>query len=422
MKIRWAQWPSSAVRAMGAACAAAVCAAGAQTPSAGASSTPGISDNVVKIGVMTDMSGMYTDLGGKASVNTAQMAIDDFKLAHKPAFKIELVYADHQNKADIASSKAREWFDVQGVDMVTDGLNSATGLAVAKIAGEKKKVVLNTGTGSMRFTNEDCTPYTVAWVYDTYSSANVAARAVVQGGGDTWAFLTADYTFGHSLERDTSEVVKAMGGKVLGAVRAPLGASDFSSYLIQLQATKAKVIGLANGGADTINSIKAANDFGLTKDQKLVGLVTFISDIHALGLKATQGMLISDGWYWDTNDETRTWARRFFEKNKRMPSMLYAGIYSATYNYLEAVQTAKTDDADAVMKVLRGKKINDMFAKNGYIREDGRMIHDMYLMQVKTPEESKYAWDYLKRVATVPGDQAFQPLSKSTCPLVKKPA
>ncbi|MDB6000675.1 MAG: livK [Rhizobacter sp.] len=399
-------------RTVGGVCAAMMGAAAAQSP--------GISNDVVKIGVMTDMTGTYSDLGGRASVNTAQMAIDDFKAQYKPAFKIELVYADHQNKPDVASSKAREWFDVQGVDMVTDGLNSATGLAVAKIAGDKKRIMLNTGTGSMAYTNEGCTPYTVAWVYDTYANANVAARAIVKNGGDTWAFLTADYTFGTSLERDATEVIKELGGKVLGSVRHPIGASDFSSYLVQLQATKAKIIGLANGGNDTINSIKAANDFGITKDQKLVGLVTFISDIHSLGLKATQGMLITDGWYWDTNEETRTWARRFFEQNKRMPSMLYAGIYSATFNYLQAVQTAKTDDADAVMKVLRGKKINDMFTKNGYIREDGRLVHDMYLMQVKTPEESKYAWDYLKRVGTVPGDQAFLPLAKSTCPLVRK--
>ena len=378
------------------------------------------SHDVIRIGVLTDMSGMYTDLGGRASVSTAQMAIDDFVAKYKPAFKIDLIYGDHQNKPDVASVKVREWFDLQGVDMVTDVLNSSIGLAVAKIAGEKKRIVLATGTSSMRFTNEDCTPYTVAWVYDTYSNANVAARAVVKSGGDTWSFLTADYAFGHSLERDASDVIKSLGGRVVGAVRSPMGAADFSSYVIQLQATKSKIVGLATGGADTINAIKAANDFGLSKTQKLVSLNSFISDIHAVGLKTTQGMLIADGWYWDTNEETRQWARRFYEKNKRMPSMLYAGVYSATYNYLEAVQLAKTDDPDAVMQVLRSRKINDMFAKNAYVREDGRMVHDMFLMQVKTPEESKYPWDYLKHVDTVPGDQAFQPLSRSTCPFVKK--
>lgn len=396
---------------------AAMCIAGASAASA---QTSKFTNDVVKIGVLTDMTGMYADLGGKASVSTAQMAIDDFVAAYKPSFKIELVYADHQNKPDIGAIKAREWFDIQGVDMVTDVLNSSVGLAVQKVAAEKKKIVITTGTSSMRFTNEDCTPYTVQWVYDTFSNANVAARAVVKGGGDTWSFLTADYAFGHSLERDATDVIKSMGGQVLGSVRSPMGASDFSSYILQLQATKSKIIGLATGGADTINAIKMANEFGLTKTQKLVSLNTFISDIHAIGLKTTQGMLIADGWYWDMNPETRKWSSRFFGQNKRMPSMLYAGVYSATYNYLEAVRIAKTDESSEVMKAMRGRKINDMFAKNGYVREDGRMVHDMYLMQVKTPEESKYPWDYLKHLVTIPGDQAVQPLSRSACPLVKK--
>jgi branched-chain amino acid transport system substrate-binding protein len=378
-----------------------------------------ISGDAVKIGVLTDMSGVYSDLGGQGSVTAAQMAVADFggKILGKP---IELVYADHQNKADVGANKVREWYDTQGVDMVTDVLNSAVALAVAKVSAEKKRIMINAGAASTRLTNEDCTPYTVHYVYDTYALANGPAKPIVKSGGDTWFFLTADYAFGHSLEKDTGDAVKAAGGKVVGSVRHPLNASDFSSFLLQAQASKAKIIGLANAGGDTINSIKAANEFGITKNQTLVGLLTTIVDIHALGLPTTQGMMFTEGYYWDLNDDTRKWSRRYFDKMKKMPSMLQAGVYSAVTTYLKAVQAAGTDDADAVMKKLKELPINDFFAKGGKIREDGRMVHDMYLVQVKKPAESKYPWDYYHIKAVIPGNDAFQPLALSRCPLIKK--
>lgn len=378
-----------------------------------------VSDDVVKIGVMTDMSGLYSDIGGQGSVEAAHMAVQDFgdKVLGKP---IEIVFADHQNKADIAAQKAREWFDTQGVDMVTDLLNSAAALATAKVAAEKKRIVIDTGAGSTRLTNEDCNPYTVHYAYDTYALANGTANAIVKQGGKTWFFITADYAFGHSLEQDTANAVKAAGGEVKGSVRHPLNAADFSSFLLQAQASKAQIIGLANAGGDMINSIKAANEFGLTKNQTLAGLLVFISDIHSLGLPVAQGMLLTDGWYWDLNDDTRQFGKRFNEKMKKMPGMNHAGVYSAVLTYLKAVQAAGTDNADAVMAAMKKMKINDLFAKNGVIREDGRMVHDMYLMQVKKPDESKYPWDYYSVKAVIPGDQAFQPLALSRCPLVKK--
>jgi branched-chain amino acid transport system substrate-binding protein len=378
-----------------------------------------ISGDVVKIGVLTDMSGLYSDIGGQGSVVAAQMAAEDFggKVLGK---KIEVVAADHQNKPDVASSKVREWVDRDGVDMVTDALNSAVAIASAKVLAEKKKILMDTGAASTRLTNEDCTPYTIHHTYDTYALANGTGKAVVKQGGDTWFFLTADYAFGHSLEKDTSEVVKASGGKVLGAVRHPLSASDFSSFLLQAQASKAKIIGLANAGGDTINSIKAANEFGLTKTQSLAGLLVFISDIHSLGLPVTQGMYVTEAWYWDLNDETRKWSKRFFERTKKMPTMIHAGVYSAVTMYLNAVKATGTDDADALMASMRKNKHSDMFGKNMVLREDGRLVHDMYLLQVKTPAESKGPWDYYHVRQVIPADQAFQPLSLSRCPLVKK--
>jgi branched-chain amino acid transport system substrate-binding protein len=390
----------------------------AQAKAAGA---PKLSDGIVRIGVLTDMSGLYSDLGGAGSVLAAKMAIDDFKAAEKgKAFPIELVSADHQNKADVGAQKAREWYDTQGVDMVTDALNSAVALAVAKVTAEKKRILIDTGAASTRLTNEDCSPYTVHYVYDTYSLANGTGNAIVKNGGKTWFFLTADYAFGHSLEADTSNVVKASGGQVLGAVRHPLNASDFSSFLLQAQTSKAQVVGLANAGGDTINSIKAANEFGLTKTQSLAGLLVFITDIHSLGLQIAQGMMLTDGWYWDQNDDARKFGKRYFEQIKKMPSMNQAGVYSAVMTYLKAVQAAGTDNSDAVMAQMKKMKINDMFAKNGYIRADGRMVHDMYLMQVKKPSESKYPWDYFTVKATIPAEEAFLPLAKSQCALVKK--
>ena len=378
-----------------------------------------ISDDAVRVGVLTDMSGLYSDIGGQGSVTAAQMAIDDSggKVLGK---KIELTSADHQNKADIAAQRAREWYDTGGVDMITDMLNSATALAVAKVTAEKKRILMDTGAASTRLTNEDCTPYTIHHSYDTYALANGTGRAVVKQGGDTWFFLTADYAFGHSLEKDTSDVVKASGGKVLGAVRHPLAASDFSSFLLQAQASKAKIIGLANAGGDTINSIKAANEFGLTKTQALAGLLVFVTDIHSLTLQPTQGMYVTEAWYWDLNDETRKWSKRYFEKMKKMPSMNHAGVYSSVTMYLNAVKATGTDDADTVMKWLKSHPQSDMFGKNMTLREDGRLVHDMYLFQVKKPQESKGPWDYYKMLQVIPADQAFQPLSLSRCPLIKK--
>ncbi|KAF0163610.1 MAG: branched-chain amino acid transport system substrate-binding protein [Rhodocyclaceae bacterium] len=380
-----------------------------------------ISGDVVKIGVLTDMSGVYADLGGKGSVVAAEMAIEDFKAQFKPKFKIEVVSADHQNKADVGSNKVREWYDTQGVDMVTDVLNSGVAIAVAKVTTEKNKIMINAGAASTRLTNEDCAPKNVVhYVYDTYALANGPVSVMIKQGKDSWFFLTADYAFGHSLEKDATAVVLANGGKVLGGVRHPLNASDFSSFLLQAQASKAKVVALANAGGDTINSIKAANEFGLTKNQSVVGLLTTIIDIHAVGLQATQGMMFTEGFYWNLNSETRDWSRRFFSKHKKMPSMLHAGAYSAITTYLKAVHATGTDDTATVMKKMRETPINDAFAKGGRIREDGRMVHDMYLVEVKKPGESKEPWDYYNIKKVIPAEEAFQPMALSRCPAVKK--
>jgi len=379
-----------------------------------------VSGDVVKIGVLTDMTGVYGDLGGQGSVVAAQMAIDDFggKVLGKP---IQLISADHQNKADLAASKAREWFDRENVDMITDLLNSAVALAVSGVGKDKNKVVMVVGAASSALTNASCNANTVHYAYDTYALANIAGKEIVKGGGDTWFFITADYAFGAALEKDTSDVVKANGGKVLGSVKHPLSTTDYSSYLLQAQASKAKIIGLANAGGDTVNSIKSASEFGITKSgQNLAALLVFITDIHSLGLETTQGLMVTEGWYWDLNDETRKFADRFLAKHKARPTMNQAGVYSSVLTYLRAVQAAGTDDAQPVMAKMRALPINDVFAKGGKIREDGRMVHEMYLMQVKKPSESKRPWDYYNLKATIPGDQAFQPLAKSTCALVKK--
>jgi branched-chain amino acid transport system substrate-binding protein len=386
----------------------------------GQTAKPGaISGDKVIIGVMNDMSGLYADIGGPGSVEAAKMAVQDFggKVLGKP---VEVVFADHQNKPDVGANKAREWYDTQGVDMIVDVPTSSVAISVGKVAAEKKRLLIATGAATTRLTNEDCNAYTVHYAYDTYALANGTGKAIVKTGGKTWFFLTADYAFGHSLEGDTAAVVKANGGTVLGQVRHPLNASDFSSFMLQAQASKAQIIGLANAGGDTINSVKAANEFGLTKNQSLAGLLLFITDIHSLGLKTAQGMMLTSAWYWDANDETRKFARRFFEKMKRMPTFDQAGVYSAVTTYLKSVKAAGSDDADKVMADLKKTKINDMFAKNGYIRQDGRMIKEMYLMQVKKPEDSKYPWDYYTLKATIPAEEAFQPLSKSTCPMIKK--
>jgi branched-chain amino acid transport system substrate-binding protein len=333
--------------------------------------------------------------------------------------KIELITADHQNKADIAGAKAREWFDQQGVDMIIGGTNSGTSLAMAAVAAEKHKPFIAVGAGASSLTNERCSPYTVHWAYDTTALAKGTGGAVVKNGGKTWFFLTADYAFGSALQNDTAKVVRDAGGTVIGSVRHPLGASDFSSFLLQAQASKAQILGLADAGGDTINAIKAANEFGITKTMKLAGLLMFINDVHSLGLKATQGMYLTDSWYWNQSPEARAWSRKFFEKEKRMPSSLQAADYSVALNYLQAVKATGTDDADKVLAQLHKSKVNDMYAKGGYIRPDGRMVHDMYLMQVKTPAQSKEPWDYYNVVQTIPGDQAFTTKAESRCTLWK---
>ena len=378
-----------------------------------------ISGDAVKIAVLNDMSGVYADITGPGSVEAARMAVADFggKMFGK---SIEIVFADHQNKPDVGAAKAREWYDREGVDVILDVPTSSVAIAVAKVANEKKRIFIASGAATTALTNKECNPYTVHYTYDTYALANGTAKAIVETGGKTWFFLTADYAFGHTMEADATAVIKGAGGEVKGSVRHPLSASDFSSFMLQAQASKAQIIGLANAGGDTINSVKAANEFGITKNQTLAGLLIFISDIHSLGLKTSQGMLLTDAWYWDRNDETRKFGKRFFDKMKRMPSLVQAGVYSATLTYLKAVSEAKTDDADAVMAVMKKFKINDHFAKNGYIRADGRMMHDMYLMQVKKPEDSKYPWDYFQLKKVIPAEEAFQPLSQSTCPMVTK--
>jgi branched-chain amino acid transport system substrate-binding protein len=377
-----------------------------------------VSGDTIKIGMITDMSGLYTDIDGAGGAEAIKMAIADagVVIAGK---KVEFISADHQNKADIAASKAREWFDQQGVDMLIGGTNSGANLAMAKVAAEKKKVFISIGAGSARLTNEECTPYTVHYAYDTIALARGTGGAIVKQGGKNWYFMTADYAFGQSLEKDTADVVKAAGGKVMGSVKHPLSASDFSSFLLQAQSSGAQILGLANAGGDAINSIKAANEFGITKKMKLAGLLIFINDVHSLGLNLTQGMYLTDGWYWDQNQETRDWSKRYFAKMKKSPSMLQAADYSAAANYLKAVKAVGTDDADKVMAHLKANKINDMFAKNGVIRPDGRMVHDMFLMEVKKPSESKYPWDYYKVVATIPGDQAYATKAETKCSLWK---
>jgi branched-chain amino acid transport system substrate-binding protein len=380
----------------------------------GASANAQISGDVVKIGFITDISGLYSDIDGQGGAEAIKMAIADFG-GTVNGKKIELVTADHQNKADIAASRAREWFDREGVDMLIGGTNSATGLAMAKVAAEKKKPFISIGAGTARLTNEECSPYTVHYAYDTVALAKGTGGAVVKQGGKSWYFLTADYAFGASLENDTSAVVKASGGQVLGSVKHPLSASDFSSFLLQAQASKAQILGLANAGGDTINAIKAANEFGVTKTMKLAGLLMFINDVHSLTPALTQGMYLTDSWYWDQNDDTRAFAKRYFSKMKKMPSSLQAADYSAALQYLNAVKAAGTDDTEKAWDKFKSTKINDMYAKNGTIRADGSMIHDMYLMQVKAPNESKTPWDYFKIVATIPGEQAFTTKAESKC-------
>ena len=396
------------------ACAAAAAAFAAPITAAQAQ----VSGDVIRIGFITDMSGLYADIDGPAGAEAIRMAIADAggAIAGK---KIELLVADHQNKPDVAAAKAREWIDTQGLDMLVGGTNSGTNLAMAKVAAEKKRPFFAVGAATSALTNEQCNAYTVHWAYDTVALAKGTGNAVVKAGGKSWYFLQADYAFGAQLQADASAVVKAAGGTIVGTVKHPLATNDFSSFLLQAQSSKAQILGLANAGGDTINSIKAANEFGVTKTMKLAGLLMFINDVHSLGLKATQGMYLTDSWYWNRDAETRAWGRRFFEKHNRMPSSIQAADYSVAANYLAAVKATGSDDADTVLAQMRKTKVNDIFAKGGYIRGDGRMVHDMYLMQVKTPAESTEPWDYYKVVETFKGDTAWTTKADSKCALWK---
>lgn len=383
--------------------------------------TAELSDNVLKIGVLNDQSGTYSDLSGRGSVEAVKMAVEDFggKVLGKP---IEVVSADHQNKPDIGANIVNEWIDVGQVDMVIDLPTTSVCLAVQEICKNKNRInIISTGA-SVILTNKNCSPNGFHWTYDNYALAKGTGLAMVKDGGNSWFFLTADYAFGHDLEKTTSEAVTKAGGKVLGSVRHPFPNNDFSSFLLQAQASGAKVIGLANAGGDTINAIKQSSEFGITQaGQRLAGLLVFISDVHSLGLQTAQGLVVTTGFYWDYNEETRTWSKKWSERmNGRMPTMSQAGCYSGALHYLKAVQAAGTDEAKAVAKKMREIPVDDFFAKNGKVREDGRMVHDMYLAQVKKPEESKYPWDYYKILRVIPGDEAYKPLAESECPYLKK--
>ncbi|KYK46514.1 MULTISPECIES: ABC transporter substrate-binding protein [Bradyrhizobium] len=373
----------------------------------------------VKIGILNDQSGVYADYGGKWSVEAARMAIEDFG-GEVLGQKIELITADHQNKPDLASSIARRWYDVENVDMITELTTSSVALAIHELSKEKKKIDIVVGAATSRLTGDACQPYGFHWAYDTHALGVGTGGALTKAGGDTWFFLTADYAFGYALEKDTSEIVTANGGKVVGSVRVPLNSSDFSSFLLQAQSSKAKIVGLANAGLDTTNSIKQASEFGIVSGgQKLAGLLMTLAEVNGLGLQAAQGLVLTEGYYWDLNDKTRNLGERFLKRTGRMPSMIHAGTYSATLSYLKAVKAAGTKDPDAVAKKLKELPVDDDFAQGGKVLENGRMVHDMYLFEVKKPSESKKPWDYYKLLATVPGDKAFFTAKESGCPLTK---
>jgi branched-chain amino acid transport system substrate-binding protein len=396
---------------------ALACAAAVSLVSASAAHAQ-ISDDVIRIGFITDLSGVYSGPDGPGGVEAIKMAIEEMG-GEINGKKIELLTADHQNKADIASAKAREWFDQRGLDMLIGGTNSSTALAMSKVAADKKKPIIVVGAGAPALTNEQCTPYTLNYAYDTVALARGTGAAVVKAGGKSWYFLTADYAFGHALQADTTKVVEAGGGKVVGSVKHPLSANDFSSFLLQAQASKAEILALANAGADATNAIKAANEFGVTKTMRLAGMIMFINDIHAMGLPATQGMYLTDSWYWNASDASRAWSQKFFERRQAMPSSLQAADYSVALQYLRAVKATGTDDADRVLAYLRENKLNDMYIKDGVVRPDGRVVHDMYLLQVKTPDESKEAWDYFKVLQTIDGNEAFTKQAETRCALWK---
>ncbi len=377
-----------------------------------------VSDDVVKIGVLADMSGLYSDLSGTGSVAAAQMAAEDFG-GTVLGKRIEIVFADHQNKPDIGANIARAWYDREQVDAIADVPVSSVAFAVQEIGRQRNKVLLISSSGASDLTGKSCSPVSVHWTYDTYALANTAGGALLKEGGDTWFFITADYAFGHALERDTAALIKASGGRVLGAVRHPQDTTDFSSFLLQAQGSHAKVIGLANAGGDTVNSVKQANEFGIPQGgQRIVGLLTYISDVHSMGLANAQGLLLASAFYWDLTDETRAWTRRFVGRVNKVPTMAHAGTYGAVLHYLKAVRAAGTDDGPTVVKKMKELPIDDFFTKNGRVREDGRVIRDIYLFQVKTPAESKGRYDYYKLIDTVPGEQAFRPLNEGGCPMI----
>lgn len=375
----------------------------------------------VKVGVLNDRSGLYADLSGEGSVIAARMAVEDFKAADK-GIKVEIVSADHQNKPDVGSTIARQWYDQDGVDAIFDVPTSSVALAVNQITKEKNKIFINSGAAASDLTGSACSPNTIHWTYDTYALAQGTGGAMVKAGGDTWFFLTADYAFGHALERDTAAIVTKNGGKVLGAVKTPFPGTDFSSFLLQAQASKAKVIGLANAGGDTINSIKQAGEFGIVAGgQKLAGLLVFITDVNALGLQTAQGLVLTESFYWDTNDQTRAWSDRFAKLNGgKKPSMVQAGVYSGLLHYLKAVEATKGKDPTAVMAKMKEMPTDDPLFGKGKVREDGRKLHDMYLFEVKKPSESKGPWDYYKQIAVLPAEQAFRPLAEGGCSFIKK--
>jgi branched-chain amino acid transport system substrate-binding protein len=400
--------------------AMALVTAGILTLSPAAAQQAQLSDDVVKIGVLTDMSGQFSHESGEGSVTAVRMAIEDFggKVMGKP---IELVVADHQNKGDVAAARAREWYDIGKVDMIANLINSAIALNVAQIAKDKNRIAIVNGSGSSRLTGDGCTPNSIHYAYDTYALAKGTGSALMKGGGTSWYFLTADYAFGHALEADTSAVVKSLGGQVVGSVRYPIESLDLSSFLLQAQGSRAKVVGLAGSGTVFVKAVKSAQEFGVRQGgQTLAGLLVWITDIKELGLETAQGLILTNAFYWDRDDETRAWSKRFFERMKRVPHMGDAGDYSSTMHYLRAIEAAGTDEAKAVMAKMREMPINDFFAKGGQIREDGRMVHEMYVYEVKKPSESKGDWDYYKLREVIPRDRAYRPLSESQCPLVKK--
>ena len=395
--------------------AAAVCAMATGTQAQ-------ISDGIVKIGVLNDMSGLYSDIGGPGSLVAAKIAVEDYLKATKSTLKVEVVGADHQNKPDVGSNIARQWYDTEKVDAIVDVPTSSVALAISQVTRDKGKIHLNTGAATADLTGKACSPNTIHWLYDTWMLANGTGKVIVKSGGNTWFFLTADYAFGHALERDTEAVVNANGGRVVGKVRTPFPTQDFSSFLLQAQASRAKIIGLANAGGDTTNSIKQAAEFGITRGgQNLAGLLVFLPDVHSLGLNIAQGLMLTETFYWDLNDQTRAWSRRFAASNNgKMPSMVQAGVYSSVLHYLKAVDAAKTDDGTKVAAKMKELPTDDPLFGKGTVRADGRKIHPAYLFEVKKPGESKGPYDYYKLVATIPANEAFRPLAESECPLVKK--